>query len=155
MRPIPKQLSSSFKPLKNLAISPLVMILMTTLLAALYALSEWIFIFTRPSFLKTVPLVEKLEALGATSSLLILAGILLVFVILLPCLVIRNQSVRRVITAIALLFPTLLFTSTVLLLVDNFTYTIFRFGIVSTTGAWRGIYANLIVLLVVDRKSVV
>ena len=149
MRPIPKQLSSSFKPLKNLAISPLVMILMTTLLAALYALSEWIFIFTRPSFLKTVPLVEKLEALGATSSLLILACILLVFVILVPCLIFRNQGVRRYFTAIALLIPTLLFTSTVLLLVDNFTYTIFRFGIVSTTGAWRGIYAFLIVLLAV------
>jgi len=47
------------------------------------------------------------------------------------------------------LIPTLLFTSTVLLLVDNFTYTVFRFGIVSTTGVWRGIYAFLLIILAI------
>lgn len=149
MRAIPKKIISVLKPLSNLAISPVVLCLLTALLAAFYAVAEWVFIFTRPSFLKTVPLAEKLEALLTTSSLLILACILLVFAIMLPYLIIRNQSVRRVITAIALLIPTLLFTSTVLLLVDNFTYTVFRFGIVSTTGVWRGVYAFLLIVLFV------
>jgi hypothetical protein len=42
---------------------------------------------------------------------------------------------------IATLLPTILFASTVLLLVDNFTYTVLNFGIVSTTGIWRFVYA--------------
>ena len=149
MRATRKKILSVLKPLRNLAISPVVLCLLTALLAVFYAVAEWVFIFTRPSFLKTVPLAEKLEALVATASLLILAGLLLVIVILLPGFFFHKRHVRHVLRAIALLIPTLLLTSTVLLLVDNFTYTVFRFGIVSTTGVWRGIYAFLLIILAI------
>jgi len=35
----------------------------------------------------------------------------------------------------------LIFTFFALILLDNFTYTVFRFGIVSSQGVWRGMYA--------------
>jgi hypothetical protein len=41
---------------------------------------------------------------------------------------------------IGALIPTFIFSVTCLLLVDNFTYTVFKFGIVSTDGIWRGAY---------------
>src|SRR5439155_27205069 len=35
----------------------------------------------------------------------------------------------------------LLFTLLSLILLDNFTYTVFKFGIVTSQGIWRGLYA--------------
>ena len=145
-----KMINTLFNPLKHLSISAAVMALLTALMAFLYAVSEWIFIFTRPSFLRTVPFTEKLEGLTATSSLLMLAGILAALVIMLPGFILRKRrTVHRIFTALALLIPALILTAAVLLLVDNFTYTLFRFGIVSAKGTWRAVYAVLLVLLAV------
>ncbi len=147
MHTLRKQLNTVLDPVKRLAISPPVLLLLTTTLALLYTLSEGIFLFTRPSFLRTVPFAEKLEALSATSALLVLAGVLAVVILLIPGFFVRNPSARRVIAAVALLVPTLIITALLLLLVDNFTYTVFRFGIVSTQGAWRTIYALILVVV--------
>ena len=49
----------------------------------------------------------------------------------------------------ALLVPSLMLTATLLLLVDNFTYTLFQFGIVSSVGVWRAAYAALSLLALV------
>lgn len=141
--------NTAVTPLKNIHCSPVTLVVITTFAASLFVLSEWVFLFTRPSFLKTVPITEKLIALTTTSSLLVLAAMVAVVVLALPAIFLKPKTLRRVFTALALLIPTLLLTATLLLLVDNFTYTLFHFGIVSTRGAWRAIYAAIYVLLAI------
>jgi len=149
MPPIKDRISSTLAPLKNIKISPVSLVVITAFSAFLFVFSEWIFIFTRPSFLKTVPFVEKLTALSATTSLLVLAGVLVTLVLILPSVFVKSAGVRRILSAIALVIPTMILAATVLLLVDNFTYTVFRFGIVSSQGAWRAVYAFLFMVMAV------
>ena len=149
MASIKNRINSTLAPLQNITCSPASLVAVTIFTALLFVLSEWIFIFTRPSFLKTVPFIEKMQALSTTSALLVLAGVLAVMLILIPWYLVRNSIARRVIAAVALLVPTLILTALLLLLVDNFTYTLFRFGIVSAEGAWRAVYAMLLILLAV------
>ncbi len=147
MASIKNRINSTLAPLQNITCSPASLVAVTIFTALLFVLSEWIFIFTRPSFLKTVPFIEKMQALSTTSALLVLAGVLAVMLILIPWYLVRNSIARRVIAAVALLVPTLILTALLLLLVDNFTYTVFRFGIVSTKEAWRTVYAVILVLV--------
>ncbi len=149
MPTIKDRICSTLAPLKNIISSPVSLVVITTISAFLLVFTEWVFIFTRPSFLKTVPLVEKLQALSATTSLLVLSGVVVTLVLILPLVFVKTPGVRRVLTAFALLVPTVIMAATVLLLVDNFTYTVFRFGIVSTKGASRAVYAFLLIVLAV------
>ncbi|MEL7591106.1 MAG: sulfatase-like hydrolase/transferase [Anaerolineaceae bacterium] len=138
-----------FSPIKTIAYSPVSLILITTLSAVFYILMEWIFIFTRPSFLRTIPFVEKLGAFFSSAGLLVLAALLVTGCLFLPSLVFRSARMKKVFQAIALLVPSIIFTAAFFLLIDNFTYTVFRFGVVSTSGAWRGVYAFLLILSLV------
>lgn len=146
MKRLKKRIISIFFPVKNIHCSPASTVVITAFTSFLFVFSEWIFIFTRPSFLRTVPFPEKLEALSVTSALLVILGIMATMLLLLPRLVLKQDVARRVITAIALLVPTVFLVATILLLVDNFTYTVFRFGIVSAQGGWRAVYAGLLLL---------
>ena len=129
--------------------SPVSLVLITTGIATLYTMMEWLFIFTRPSFLRTVSLMEKSRAFFSTSSIMILASLLALAPFLLLAAWIKNPGVKKALQALALLVPSLMLTATLLLLVDNFTYTLFQFGIVSTVGVWRAAYAILSLLALV------
>lgn len=133
----------------NISGSVVGFITLTALSAVFYILMEWIFIFTRPSFLRTIPFAEKLSAFISSAGLLVLAALLVTGLLLFPAQLIKNARVKKVIQAIALLPPSVIFTAALFLLVDNFTYTVFRFGVVSTTSAWRGVYALLLILALV------
>lgn len=139
-------LTSAFAPLRALDCSLVSLLLISSVTAAFYILTEWIFIFTRPSFLRTIPSVEKLSAFISSAGLLVLAALLMTGLILFPALLIKNPRVKKVIQSIALLVPSIIFTAALFLLFDNFTYTVFRFGVVSTSGAWRGVYAFVLLL---------
>jgi glucan phosphoethanolaminetransferase (alkaline phosphatase superfamily) len=149
MTTIRSKTRSFFSPIKALACSPLSLVLITTVIAALYVMLEWVFIFTRPSFLRTVSLIEKSRAFLSTSGLLVLASLLALVPFLLLVAWIKNPTLKRVFQTLALLVPSLMLTAALLLFVDNFTYTLFRFGIVSTAGVWRAIYAALSLLVLV------
>ena len=77
---------------------------------------------------------------------MVLASLLSLVPLLLLAAWIKNPTVKKALQALALLVPSLILTATLLLLVDNFTYTLFQFGIVSAVGVWRAAYAALSLL---------
>ena len=146
---LPEKIRRRYRALgQNLPLHPASLVSLTIISGFFYVLLEWIFIFTRPSFLKTVPFGEKFTALASSTGLVILSGLLLLLPFLL-LLRVTQRKVRSISSAIALLIPTILLVLTLLLFVDNFTYTVFRFGIVSTRGALRALYAFLLILAAV------
>jgi len=137
---------SFFSPIMALTCSPVSLVLITSGIATMYIILEWVFIFTRPSFLRTVSLIEKSRAFFSTSSIMVLASLLALVPFLVLAAWFKNPTVKKALQASALLVPSLMLTATLLLLIDNFTYTLFRFGIVSTVGIWRAAYAALSLL---------
>lgn len=138
-----------FRPLAHAAWSPVSLFVLTIVIAALYITMEWVFIFTRPSFLQTIPLLQKIQAFTTASSLLVLACCLVLSLILVSGWIIKNAAYRKVLTSLAMLLPAFLIAALVLLMVDNFTYTVFQFGIISTSGWSRALYGILFSLLVI------
>ncbi len=94
-----------------------------------YVFMEWLFLATMPSFMSSMGRVEKL-------GILFLAAFLLGLPILLVTAILGLFS-RRV----AAVVPALLLTCLGIILLDNFTYTVFKFGIVTSGGLLRGAYA--------------
>jgi hypothetical protein len=112
-----------------------------------FAFNEWLFLVTKPSFMDLLPL-------GAKLGILLLSGLLLAVFILLALLPLFALSLlpwrdrpAKIFLWIGAVLPGFILAATILLLVDNFTYTVFRFGIVTTQGLLRGLYAALFVLL--------
>jgi hypothetical protein len=121
-----------------------------TLLAAYaYAFMEWLFFATKISFMDALPLGKKLEVFLLTG--LILAALALAPVTVLRILGLIPGPTRRgqVFQLLAALIPALIAAALCLLLIDNFTYTVFNFGIVISQGALRAGYAVLSVVLLI------
>ncbi len=135
-----------FVPLTTSAWSPVSLLVITAFIATLYLTAEWVFVFTRPSFLQTIPFVEKSRAFFAASGLLTLFSLALISLPLLAGWIIRNNIFRKVLTIFAFLAPAFLLASMALMMLDNFTYTIFHFGIVSTSGWSRALYGAIFTL---------
>lgn len=132
-------------PLATVSWSPASLLVITSTLATLFVASEWVFIFTRPSFLQTVSFLEKTTAFLSMAGLLILFCFLTLSLLLLPGWFIKKAGFRKALMAIGYTIPAFLLTSLCILLLDNFTYTLFRFGIVSTSGVTRALYTALFV----------
>lgn len=113
-----------------------------------YALMEWLFFVTKPSFMSVMSLREKWAILLFTGSLITAIG----FLITLPLFLLSGLpwflSFRSWLVKMASLLPAIITASLLLLWLDNFTYTLFKFGIVSTRGIARGAYAALFIALV-------
>jgi hypothetical protein len=113
----------------------------TFLSAYLYIFLEWLFIVTKPSFMDLFGLAQKLEiALFAASSLAFVS--LLVLVI--PWALNRHPELKRYSqfwVRLGTVVPALLLGALAMLLIDNFTYTVFKYGIVISHGVARGLYA--------------
>jgi len=120
---------------------------LTTGAAFFYVFMEWFFFVTKPSFMDLMGWVEKIEILLISSFVLILASLTLVLIAAGLDLLISRFRDSSLPIFIATLIPTFILTAISLLLVDNFTYTIFYFGIVSTGGVVR--YAYGVVFLII------
>jgi len=108
--------------------------------AYFYVFMEWLFYVTKPSFMDLMSWIEKAEILLTSGFIIALAcGILLIICLGLDIFFTRLRYYATSLY-IGAVIPTLIFSVTCLLLVDNFTYTVFNFGIVSTDGIWRGAY---------------
>jgi arylsulfatase A-like enzyme len=102
--------------------------------AYLYAFLEWLFIVTKPSFFSAVSLIQKIRILLFSGSLLVgitFLGMALLFG--LACLL-RGEWVQALLRNLGAFILAMIIAALGLLLVDNFTYTIFKFGIISTQG---------------------
>jgi hypothetical protein len=125
-------------------------VLVTQSILAVYAyvFMEWLFFATKPSFMDALPLGKKLEVA-------FLCG-LVIFILAMPLLlafglliVAPGLAKRAWFVWIGSLVPALFGALTSLLMIDNFTYTIFKFGIVTSQGVWRGAYGLLAAVLLV------
>jgi len=136
--------------LKNSSFSPFSLFLATGLIAFIYALLEWIFIITKPSALTTIAGYEKGLLLFNFGVLLVLASLVLLLPLVLYAAISKKKP-NHILLNLFSIVPTFILATLVLMLIDNFTYTVFNFGIVSATGLYRlfytALYLNLLALL--------
>ena len=123
-------------PSKSLVIHAVVT---TTLVAFLYVFMEWLFFVTKPSYMDMFAFGEKVNILlisGLIVALILLATLLAMFlldILLTPFF----PSFRSYIYYLPAAFMA---TCLCLIMFDNFTYTVFKFGIVDTRSMIRGLY---------------
>jgi len=101
---------------------------------------EWIFFVTKPSFMSGMSIwlqarIYLLAALG-------MSVLPLLIILLLGTIhrIFPNQYVTKFLVAIGILIPSLILSALLLILVDNFTYTVFKYGVVSTERIPRALY---------------
>lgn len=128
----------------------------TFIAAHLYVFFEWVFIISKPSSLNAVPFFRKVEILLFTCTLLtsLLFVGLSIFLIFFRFL--RNTKLSKIIFLIGCLLPVSVIASLVLILIDNFSYTIFKFGIISTSGFATGLYllSFLFIMVFIFMKTI-
>jgi arylsulfatase A-like enzyme len=120
---------------------------LTILVAYFYIFMEWIFFVTKPSFMSMMSSPEKVEIFifsGLFFSLLCMLVIAVYFILYLIALVVHLSVITRYLVAVV---PTAIASTLVLLLIDNFTYTVFKFGISTSTGIGRAIYALIFIVI--------
>ncbi|MEL7656811.1 MAG: sulfatase-like hydrolase/transferase [Bacillota bacterium] len=115
--------------------------------AFLFMLAEWTFTITKASFFGNDTFLDKLVVLpfSITTLFLICCLFILVMYLLSHILIIADQ---RIFKGVSLTISVFLDASMVLLLVDNFTYTLFNFGIV-ISNSFRVVYLVFYLLLLV------
>jgi len=121
----------------------------TILVAFLYIFMEWLFTVTMPSFMSPLSIPNKVEIFllsGLGFSLFCIAVIAAFIITDFIAMVAHISGITR---HLGMVIPTIILSALGLLLIDNFTYTLFKFGISTSTGIARGAYGLLFVLLFV------
>lgn len=108
---------------------------------------EWLYFVTKPSFLSGINAWDSIKVLLLTNSIVSFPAFCILTFLFLCDRVIAFFTIRQIIRVIAVLMPIFFIGITTLLLVDNFTYTLFRFGIVNSYGVFRGIYGISFLIL--------
>ncbi|PKO00342.1 MAG: hypothetical protein CVU42_03995 [Chloroflexi bacterium HGW-Chloroflexi-4] len=143
---INKQFKKEIRIIRKQTYSWQAIFIITFFSLSTYLLLEWIFYITKPSFFGSDSFTIKINTLLFSSSIAIsMATVILCLLYMLEKLFRKNSQLffKR----IPLSVSDLVFSSLVLLLIDNFTYTVFDFGIVSTN-------ASRIIYLIVFAFSV-
>lgn len=113
---------------------------------------EWLFQVTKVSFLSYLEVAERLWVLLLTPLPILLAGWPAMVLLAVPAVVVYGSAgdhrpALRSLTRLPLAFlPAALLTTTTLLLVDNFTVTVFGFGVLTQRGPERLIYGAVFYL---------
>lgn len=135
--------------IKHARFTPVNVSLLIPFAALLYILMEWLFIITKTSFISVGSVFEKASVLINGFSILALAALLLSVPFVVLYYVLNAKTGRAVIRILLCFVPALILSSTVLLLVDNITYTAFSYGVVSTKGIVRTLYLVGFILLTI------
>lgn len=132
---------------KNTHLAWLNLAAITTLAIFFFIFMEWLFFVTKPSFMDFIPFLTKL-------GILLLPGLLLAAACLPPLALLFAagrlpglRKLNRAFLAAGALLPAAFLAFTALMMIDNFTYTVFKFGIVHSQGIGRGVYAALFLAL--------
>ena len=110
--------------------------------AAVFCLAmEWVFFATKPSFMSVLTGWERMQ-------ILMLSPLPLIAVSAAGCVFLGGiarwiPQARGALVRIGMLWPGLILASSFLLLLDNFTYTLFRMGVQTSAGIWRYGYVAL------------
>jgi glucan phosphoethanolaminetransferase (alkaline phosphatase superfamily) len=119
----------------------------TTLAAFFYVFMEWLFFVTKSSFLSYLSLPDKAEVFllsGLALSIMTMAVLAAYIGLDFIAVVARLPGFTR---HLGEFIPTVILSGLALLLIDNFTYTVFRFGISTSAGKWRAVYLLLLIFL--------
>ena len=114
----------------------------TAVAAAIFGLAmEWVFFATKPSFMSVLTGWERVQ-------ILMLSPLPLIAVSAAGCVFLGGiarwiPQARGALVRIGMLWPGLILASSFLLLLDNFTYTLFRMGVQTSAGIWRYGYVAL------------
>ncbi|NLE94040.1 MAG: hypothetical protein GX599_08585, partial [Chloroflexi bacterium] len=98
---------------------------------------EWLFTTTKPSFLSGTLVSEKLLVLFWSEVLVFGVLLFLSLPVVVACSFINNKKAIAILLAI---IPSITLGFSLLLVIDNFTYTLLKFGVVNTTGITQGMY---------------
>ena len=106
-----------------------------------YFLMEWIFFATKPSFMSSLILSEKISALVVPPGLFAIGFILAIALLWLLSRGIESTTGFRLFPFAAPLLPAFPLAACLFILIDNFTYTLFHYGVISTAGLPRFLYS--------------
>jgi hypothetical protein len=112
-------------------------------------LMEWLYQVTKPSFMDFMPFVSKLGILMGSGLLLLLLSLPLFLILFAASMLVGRSRFWKVFLWVGSILPAAFLASIALLLIDNFTYTLFHFGIINTRGIQRGIYGVVFIFLLV------
>ena len=115
---------------------------LTTLAVFFAVFMEWLFFATQQSFLSALGFGEQLRALGAAALPPLAAGLAVVTIA-----AALSLYSRRAAGILGRSVPALVLTASFLLLADNFTHTVFHFGIFSLRGYARFLYTPVLAAL--------
>jgi len=121
----------------------------TIMLAYFYVFMEWIFIVTMPSFMSILSIFEKAEVFLLSGLAFAILCMIILGIFIGLDLIAMGFHRSRLTSYLGVVIPDVILSSLTLLLIDNFTYTIFKFGISTSTGIWRGAYSLLFILLLI------
>ncbi len=107
---------------------------------------EWLFFTTKPSFLGGHTLVEQLGVLG-TAPLFFLPWTIATFALVVVAHLLSFDKLEFRRFTLLSVTPAAIATIVSVLLLDNFTYTVFRIGIVTTGGDVPYLYLLLVILI--------
>jgi len=114
---------------------------------SLLIFSEWVFMVTKPSFVSGISIFDKLNILILSIGILIFC--FLIPLILVSIIIEKIFNLKKFVKIFVSLVSSILFSLLVFLLIDNFTYTIFSFGVVTVVSIFRLIYGLLLIILFV------
>ena len=121
--------------------------LFTYFLSYLYIFLEWLFIVTKPSFLSLLTFFEKFQIFIFSGAVFTIICFVLLSLLLLISLFPFLSKYKNQFLVFSNLLPIAIATSLTILLIDNFTYTLFGVGISTNTGLFRITYTLLFILL--------
>ena len=105
-----------------------------------YVFLEWLFIVTKPSFFSAVSLGQKIRIFLFTESLLSIAVFLVMLGLFAISRLARQTKLEKLLLNFGAVILAVIAGSLGLLLVDNFTYTVFKFGIITSQGFTAVLY---------------
>jgi len=97
---------------------------------------EWLFFATKESQISSLTLIRSITVLMVTACTVTVILLAVLLVLSLPSILLNNQKL----TWLTSLPTAVMLTVTALILFDNFTYSIFKFGIGTSSGIIRAVY---------------
>jgi len=131
---------------KLLSLNRISIVLTSILLIFVYLSFEWLFLVTKPSFMSSMNFMDKLGVLLTTFCFLSAIYLFGSFIVIGIDILLKNQ-LKKLFIIFHIIFIVFLTASLLLLLIDNFTYIVFQFGIVNSEGFFRVLYALFFVVL--------
>jgi hypothetical protein len=119
------------------------------LCAFAFVFVEWLFLATKPSFLTTWPVADRVFALFAGAMPFMLGALAVHAVACLAAAIASRNGHARIATVLLRLVPALSIAAIALMLIDNFTYVVFGWGIARTTVATASVYWVALLAIVV------